>query len=325
MICAMKCLSLAMCVLPILLAACGRSTAPDIQGTLERHRIEVAPAQSEQIIRLLVREGDRVAVGQLLAELDSGTQSAAREALASQLAQARERLRELENGARPEELAAASARVSAAQADYSQADREYRRLKNLSDAGLAAQSQLDLQQRLRDGAAAALKAASAELQLLQRGTRAEQLQQARSAVRTAEAQLAQQEVVRGRLTLLAPVAGRVEAIPYRVGERPPLGAPVVILLDGGTPFARVYVPEQLRAALPAGAHVTVRVDGVAEPLAGTVRFVAGEASFTPYYSLTQRDRGRLSYLAEIDLPGEAAQALPAGVPLTVALDTAHGR
>jgi len=325
MICAMKCLSLAMCVLPILLAACGRSTAPDIQGTLERHRIEVAPAQSEQIIRLLVREGDRVAVGQLLAELDSGTQSAAREALASQLAQARERLRELENGARPEELAAASARVSAAQADYSQADKEYRRLKNLSDAGLAAQSQLDLQQRLRDGAAAALKAASAELQLLQRGTRAEQLQQARSAVRTAEAQLAQQEVVRGRLTLLAPVAGRVEAIPYRVGERPPLGAPVVILLDGGTPFARVYVPEQLRAALPAGAHVTVRVDGVAEPLAGTVRFVAGEASFTPYYSLTQRDRGRLSYLAEIDLPGEAAQALPAGVPLTVALDTAHGR
>jgi HlyD family secretion protein len=56
-------------------------------------------------------------------------------------------------------------------------------------------------------------------------------------------------------------------------------------------------------------------------LNGTVRFVAGEASFTPYYALTQRDRGRLSYVAEVDLTDAAAQALPVGVPLEVLLDS----
>jgi HlyD family secretion protein len=301
------------------LAACSGSAPATIQGTLERHRIEIAPPQSEQIVKLLVREGDAVVTGQLLAELDSGTQSAGREALAAELQRARERLLELQHGARPEELAAAGAKLSAAQAELAQAEKEYQRLRNLGASGQISQSQLDVQLRLRDSAAAGVKAASAELRLLQRGTRTEQLEQARAAVRSAEAQLAQQELVRGRLKLLAPIAGRVEVIPYRVGERPPAGAPVVILLDGGMPYARVYVPEPLRASLPAGAKVTVRVDGVAAPLAGTVRFVAGEASFTPYYSLTQRDRNRLSYLAEIDLPEAAAQSVPVGVPLTVVL------
>ena len=68
-----------------LLAACGSPQAPPIVGTLERHRIEVAAPANEQIVALTVREGDRVQPGQLLAELDSGTQSAQREALAAHL------------------------------------------------------------------------------------------------------------------------------------------------------------------------------------------------------------------------------------------------
>jgi HlyD family secretion protein len=59
----------------------------------------------------------------------------------------------------------------------------------------------------------------------------------------------------------------------------------------------------------------VRADGMAEPLRGRVRTVAAEASFTPYFALTERDRSRLAYVAEIDLEGEAARALPIGVPV----------
>ncbi|MGH7337050.1 MAG: hypothetical protein ACREI7_05705, partial [Myxococcota bacterium] len=41
--------------------------------------------------------------------------------------------------------------------------------------------------------------------------------------------------------------------------------------------------------------------------------------FTPYYALTERDRGRLTYVAKVDLEGEAARALPTGLPLEVEL------
>ncbi|HDY8081979.1 TPA: hypothetical protein RQL02_004964, partial [Vibrio vulnificus] len=44
-----------------------------------------------------------------------------------------------------------------------------------------------------------------------------------------------------------------------------------------------------------------------------------EASFTPYYALTEEERSRLMYLAEVDLT-EAAHALPSGVPTQVDLN-----
>jgi len=50
-------------------------------------------------------------------------------------------------------------------------------------------------------------------------------------------------------------------------------------------------------------------------MTGTVRWVSADASFTPYFALTEHDRSRLSYLAEVDLPG--ASHLPSGVPLQV--------
>jgi HlyD family secretion protein len=61
---------------------------------------------------------------------------------------------------------------------------------------------------------------------------------------------------------------------------------------------------------------------VARPFSGTLRYIAGEASFTPYYALTQRDRSRLAFLAEIDLPEPEARNLPAGVPVEVMLGRA---
>jgi len=48
-----------------------------------------------------------------------------------------------------------------------------------------------------------------------------------------------------------------------------------------------------------------------------VRTLAHDAAFTPYYALTQHDRGRLSYLAEVDLEGANLDALPTGVPVEV--------
>ena len=46
-----------------------------------------------------------------------------------------------------------------------------------------------------------------------------------------------------------------------------------------------------------------------------MRWVSADASFTPYFALTEHDRSRLSYLAEVDVP-DAAE-LPSGVPLEV--------
>ena len=109
----------------------------------------------------------------------------------------------------------------------------------------------------------------------------------------------------------------IEALPYKLGEQPAAGGPVVVMLADGTPYARVYVPEPLRSRFMAGSKVRATVDGEAQAFNGTVRYVSAEASFTPYYALTQKDRSRLSYLAEVTLDDARASRLPAGVPVQV--------
>jgi HlyD family secretion protein len=85
------------------------------------------------------------------------------------------------------------------------------------------------------------------------------------------------------------------------------------------------VPEEIRARVVPGARATVRIDGVAGEFSGRVRTVSNEAAFTPYYALTERDRGRLSYLTKIDLEGDAARALPTGLPLEAELAADGGQ
>ena len=309
-------------VVVIMPAACSRDSRIPAVGTIERHRFEIAATATEQILAMPVREGQVVKQGELVAQLDGGSLEANRASVAAQVSQLQHRLDELVHGARSEELAQAQAQVAAARAQRDQSAKEYDRLATVLARGLAAQAQVDQQQQLRDSSAAALRSAQAGLELLQHGTRTEQLEQARAALRSAQSLLQQQDVLLDRLRLVAPVDGVIEALPFRAGERPPLGAPVVIMLAGGMPFARVYVPEPQRAQLHAGQSLNVHVDGIARPFAGTLRYIAGEASFTPYFALTQRDRSRLAFLAEIDLPEQAARDLPAGVPAEVVLDRA---
>jgi HlyD family secretion protein len=65
-----------------------------------------------------------------------------------------------------------------------------------------------------------------------------------------------------------------------------------------------------------GSSLQVHVDGLDGPLTGTIRRISSEASFTPYFALTERDRGRLSYVAEVALPA-MQNRLPDGVPVQV--------
>ena len=119
-----------------------------------------------------------------------------------------------------------------------------------------------------------------------------------------------------KLSVVAPRAGVVDSIPYKLGDQAPVGAPLAILLVGDAPYARIYVPETLRVGVAVGDSVRVFVVGREGALAGKVRMIRSEPGFTPYYALTGEDAARLSYLAEIEL-GKDAAALPAGLPVRV--------
>jgi len=135
----------------------------------------------------------------------------------------------------------------------------------------------------------------------------------------AEAQAQVQAATLDKLTVVAPRAGRIDSLPYKLGDQAPVGAPLAVLLAGEAPYARVYLPQALRNRLKVGDTVQVRLDGQERTYAGRLRMIRSEPVFTPYFALTGQDAERLSYLAEIGLGKEAAD-LPVGAPLQVVSD-----
>lgn len=301
-----------------LAGACAPEPGPlPVVGTLERDRLELVAEARERIVEVLVREGDAVAEGDVLMRLDQGLYDAELAQAQAGWDRAEQRLAELIRGPRDQQVETARAELNARTNELNTQRLEYARVQTLVERRVMTASDLDRIEGAVRVAEANVEAAEARLADLLDGTTREQLAQARASVAEAEAGMGRIRLLADRLIIRAPRAGSVDAIPYKVGERPPPGATVMVLLAGDAPYARIYVPEPVRAGVTPGLAAQVRVDGVAEPFTGTVRYVAADASFTPYFALTQRDRSRLSYVAEVTLTEERARDLPTGVPVEV--------
>tara|TARA_R110002110_G_scaffold205066_5_gene416836 strand:+ start:11848 stop:12792 length:945 start_codon:yes stop_codon:yes gene_type:complete len=300
-----------------LVAACNEAPSQEALGTLERDRIALRATVNETITAEPVPEGTQVAAGTLLVQLDATQQQAMVSRAQAEVARATAALAELRNGARPEEVAAASARVSGASATLKDAEAGFVRAKRLREQQLTAQASLDHALAARDAAAATLLSAREDLLRLTNGTRQEQLDQGAAALAYAEAQLALEQRKLSDLSIVAPRNAWLDSLPWHVGERVTAGATVAVLLADEAPYARVYVPESWRSRLQIGDRRSVHVDGVEQSLTGTLRWIASEPAFTPYFALNANDRSRLVYLAEFDI--DKGQQLPTGVPAQVQL------
>jgi HlyD family secretion protein len=264
-------------------------------------------------------EGATIKAGDVVVVQDRALSAADLDDARAQLAEAEARVEELKNGPRSTTIRAAAARRDAARAQRDDAVRERDRLLGLVAHSLVSKSDADRQVAAADAAEATLHGAEADLRELQEGTRVEQLAQARQSADGARARLAGLETTSARLEIRSPIAGTIDSLPFHLGEKPARGATVAVLLATTAPYARVHVPEPVRAKVKVGTAATLRVDGIESAFKGQVRFIASEAEFTPYYSLTAADRSRLSFLAEVVFDDTSAAFLPSGVPVDVTL------
>lgn len=300
----------------LLLVACGQPKQNEMVGTLERERIELLAETNEPIVSRQVQDGQTVAAGDLILQQDTARLQARLDQLMASSEQAEARLAELVRGPRAELILETEAKLRAAQAQTLTTLNDFKRAKEMFERKLSSQAVLDHAEGSWKTSAAEENAIREELTALQNGTTVEELQQAQAAVQAAKAQVASAKVDLQRSEIRSPVSGRMDKLLYLVGERPPAGATVAVIMSDARIYARVYVPEALRADITPGKELQVQLDGVDQALTGVVRWVSADANFTPYFALTEYDRSRLSYLAEIDLP-DSAKEFPSGLPLSV--------
>lgn len=296
------------------LGGCSGRDDRNLLGTLEWDRIGVAAEVSEPIVRIAVAEGDSVHAGDPILSLDARRTDAALAQAVAESRKAEAALTELRRGTRIETIDAARATLAGAQSTQTNAKRERDRVAEIRQRGLVAQAELDRADTALRTSTAQSDNARANLTQLLNGTRIEDIDQAEAALAAAQASVERMTLIRARLDVRAAVDGRVDALPFKLGDQPPLGATLVSLLSGDAPYARIYVPASRRAQLAQGARCRVHVEGVETIFDATIRSLRSDPAFTPYYALTGDDASRLAFRAEFVLEGDAAKKLPAGLP-----------
>ena len=302
-----------------LLAGCSLNSSKVFQGYIEGEYVYVASPLGGALTNLAVARGDEVKAGQLLFELERGSEAAAVQQAEKNLAQAQSQLDDLNKGKRPTEIASLEAQLQRAQADLKLSEAEYARREQLAQSHTISTEELDQAGAQRDANRAQVNQLTADLDTAKLGARED-------AIRAAEAQVASQASAldKARWSFdqkqqFAPTNAFVQDTLYRAGEWVAAGNPVAELLPPANIKVRFFVPQEVLPRIKPGQTVSVTFDGGQRAYSATVNYISTEAEFTPPVLYNRANRAKLVYMIEAKFsPADAADLRP-GQPVDVEL------
>lgn len=288
-----------------------------LYGNIDIRQVQLAFDGSERIATMLVKEGDTVKKGQLLATLDTDR---LRHAVALERAQAAARrhvLLRLEAGSRPEEISKAEADVEAARIEAKNAERTYQRQKELVKEHFVAQQQADNARAAADAAEARYHAAEDALKLVKMGPRKEDIAAARASLQASLAALASAKIALANASLHAPDNGIIQQRILEPGDMASPQRPVYTLALTDPIWARVYVEESDLGKLKPGMPADVTTDSYpGKHYHAWVGYISPTAEFTPKSVETPAERTSLVYQVRV-FACNSHNELRMGMPATV--------
>lgn len=334
-------------------------------GNIELEQVDVAFKVAGRLVECSVNEGDRVNKGMVLARLDQDQlvqQRRQQEAVLrssdalmdeaetttelqkrtfdadvdvrkAEVRSMEAHLKEMRQGARPEEIQEGVDVVRGAQAEFQRAQEDYQRAQRLQKNDDIPLSQLQTARTRLESSQANLQQAEEHVKLLRAGSRVEaieaaeaQLAQSQAALKEGlanalQVQRSQQEVaVRAAdidrakaqiaiidsqlkdMEVISPLDGIVLVKSGEVGEIVAPGSPVMTVGDIEHPWLRAYVSERDLGRIKIGAPVKVTTDSFpGKVYPGQVSFISSEAEFTPKQIQSKEERVRLVYRIKISI------------------------
>ena len=208
----------------------------------------------------------------------------------------------------------ASIGYNSAQAAYEGAKRILNLLYAMRNDPQQIQAQVDATEAEYRAAEAAVEMARARLEGLRAGASQEEIAAMEAQVQQAQAQVESAQVLLEKLTLTAPVSGRVVEVIGHKGELATPGIPLITLADLDQVILTVYVPESRLGQVRVGQRVEVRVDSFPDRVfIGRVVTIATEAEFIPRNIQTREERVNMVFAVKVVIPNPD-HALKPGMP-----------
>jgi HlyD family secretion protein len=311
-------LALASLVAIATIPACRAPQASDTilaSGHVEATDVHVSTKVAGRLASAPRQEGDRIAVGDEIARIDTTDIELSLRQLQAERAQAAAELALKETGARPEDVAEAAAQLRATEADLAGAQLDLDRMQGLLDRGSGTTKARDDARTRRDVLAARQAAQTQALGRLRAGFRVEEKDAARARMAVADARIAVLQQQKQDATVVSPVAGVVTERIAEPGELLAVGAPLCVISRLADAWLTAYIPAPDLGKIRLGQSAEVRTDD-GQTRTGRVTYVSTEAEFTPKNVQTRDERVKLVYRIKIGLdnadgmwkPGMPAEA-----------------
>jgi HlyD family secretion protein len=288
-------------------------------GTIEVTTADITPKVGGYLVELGIKEGDRIEMGQCVARID-------RTDLALQVAQANGALKramyqlaDLKKGTRPQEIEQARAKLSAAEAVYAKAQADFGRYSTLYQDGAISAQQFDAIRAGRDTAYNEVAALRQNLDLLQEGTRVDQISAQQEEVERSQYVLEASKVLLADALVTAPLTGVIISKNYENREYVNAGAPVATILDLDDCWVKIYLSSQQIGLITIGQPADVHIDSFPNRnFPGVIKEVSTRAEFTPHNTLTQHERASQVFAVKVKVNNSAGLLKP-GMPADVAI------
>lgn len=248
-------------------------------GRIEAQTVDVASKYAGRIEEVSAEEGDLLATGAAVAQMDAADEKA-------QLAAAKAAVMRAHAA-----KTMAEATLMQAESALAMAQTSYDRTVKLRATDAASQSTLDDATNTLNSAKATVEMARA------------QITDAVASIAAAEASQRQVELALEDLTITAPLRGRVLYRLHEPGEVIAAGTPVITMLDLSNVYMNVYLPASVVGTLTVGDEARMILDPVPQyVIPATVTFVSPQSQFTPKNVETAEQREELVFRVKLSVP-----------------------
>jgi HlyD family secretion protein len=296
-----------------------------LYGNVDIRQVQLAFNGNERIATILVKEGDKVKRGRLLATLETQRLEAVVRSKEAQVAMQQQVVDRLVAGSRPEEIRKDQADVEAAAAEAHVAELNEQRIRNLLQKDEVSQQQADDAKASLNAAQARLKSAKEVLKLAIAGPRKEDIAAAKATLNAYKADLTLALRELADANLYAPADGIIENRLLEPGDMASPQQPVLTLALTEPLWVRAYISETDLGKIRLGMTAEVRTDSYpGKRYQAWVGFISPTAEFTPKSVETAEVRTKLVYQVRVFVQ-TPHEELRLGMPavVTIPLNQSH--
>lgn len=254
-------------------------------GMVDAEFVDVSPSLPGRVIELLVKEGDDVKEGQVVAQMKTSEIETIQAQVSEAVTVAQNQLDKINRGVEPEVLKSAENLQQIAKQQMDLMNKTYTRFQNLYSEGVVSGQERDVIYFKYKAAQKELETANLNVQLLQRGNNQELKNSAQAILNQAKGadQLAQE--IKDNASIKAPASGKISTMISNKGEMVNAGYPMMTIQKDNSFFVKFNLRQNQMTKIDKGSTVKMKIPGcLPEEIKGTVVELApalGYADWVP--------------------------------------------